>query len=93
MNETTRTSVDGKTTREPFSGIFVHPITEQHNMGGQIEIVQIRIGILRWCLTDNNGTIQTVHFLETSVSVPEVGTSITSCPLVSGQKIRICLFK
>lgn len=76
------TGVDGETTWVSFGGILVEPIAYQHDMRGQIEVVQVRVGVTGRRLTDDDASVQTIQFLETGVSVPEVSTCITS-PLVS----------
>lgn len=51
-------------------------------MCGQIVVVQMAVRVLGRRLADYDTAINTVEFLETSMSVPEVSTSITF-PLVS----------
>lgn len=76
------TGVDGETTWVPFGGIFMEPIAYQHNVRGQIEVVQMGVGVTGRRLADDDAAVQTIQLLETGVSVPEVSTCITS-PLVS----------
>lgn len=77
--------VDGEPAGVPFGGIFVHPIAEEHHVGGQIEVVQVAVGVFGWGLTNNNATEETIQFLQTSMGVPEVSSCVTS-PLISARK-------
>lgn len=76
-------SVDGQPSWESFGGIFVHPVAEQHHVGGEIVIVEMAVGVLGGWLTDGDAAVETVHFLQASVGVPEVGSSVSCYPLVS----------
>lgn len=75
-------SVYSQSTWISFGGIFVQPITDHHDVGGQIKVIQVAVGISGRRLTDNNTAVHTVHLLKTCVSVPEMGSRIT-CPLIS----------
>lgn len=79
------TGVDGETTWVPFGGIFVEPIAYQHDVRGQIEVVQVRVGVTGRGLADDDASVETIQLLETGVSVPEVSTCVTG-PLVSGKR-------
>jgi hypothetical protein len=39
------TSVGGQPTGEPFKCVLVHPVTKEHDVGGQIVVVKVAIGI------------------------------------------------
>lgn len=75
-------SVDGQSSRVPLGGVLVEPVTDQHDVRRQIEVVQVAVGIPGRGLTHDDTAVETVHLLETRVSVPEVSTGV-SCPLVS----------
>lgn len=77
--------VDGQTTRVTFGGVLVEPIADEHDVRGQIEVVQVGVGIARWGLADDDAAVQTVQLLETGVGVPEVGAGVTG-PLISGEE-------
>lgn len=77
--------VDGEPAGVPLGGIFVHPIAEEHHVGGQIEVVQMAVGVLGRGLANNNASEETIQFLQTSMGVPEVSSCITS-PLISARK-------
>lgn len=78
------TGVDGQSTRVPFGRILVQPIADQHDVRGQIEVVQMRVRIARWWLTDDDATVQTVQLLQTGMGMPEVCSCITG-PLITRQ--------
>jgi hypothetical protein len=76
------TGVDGQSSWESLGGVFVHPVAEQHHVRGQVVVVQVAVGVLRWGLADHDAAVQTVHLLEAGVSVPEVGSGVARQPLV-----------
>lgn len=77
--------VDGQTSWVSFSRVFVEPIAEDHDMGSQVKVVQVAVGVFGWWLSDDDAAEEAVQFLETGVSMPEVSTSIAS-PLVSERR-------
>lgn len=79
------TGVDGEPAGVSFSSVFVHPIAKEHDVGGQIEIVEMAVGVLGRRLTNDNATEETIQFLQTSMGVPEVSTCVSS-PLISARK-------
>lgn len=74
--------VDGQSAGIAFGGVLVQPVTDQHNVRGQIEVVQMRVGITRRRLTHDDAAVQTIDFLQARVRMPEVRARIAS-PLVS----------
>lgn len=78
-------SVDSQTAGITFGSILVQPITDQHNVGGQIKVIQMGVGIPRGWLTYNDTAIETIQLLETCVGVPEMCTSIAS-PLITARE-------
>lgn len=46
--------VDGQSSWVSFGGVFVHPIGQQHDVRCQVEVVQVRIWVARWWLTNDN---------------------------------------
>lgn len=61
-------------------------------MGSEIVVVQIAVRIFARRLTYHYASVQTVHFLQSCVGVPEVRTFVSSSPLVPGSlKISINL--
>lgn len=48
------TGVDGQSSRVSLGGVFVHPIGQQHDVRCQVEVVQVRIWVARWWLTNDN---------------------------------------
>lgn len=83
------TGVYGKSSRETFRSVLVHPVTKEHDVGCKIIVVEVAVGIFGWGLADDDAAVQTVHFLETGVSVPEVGTGVSCYPLVSKKRRNI----
>lgn len=58
-------SVGSQTARESLHSILMHPIRQQHDVGGQIVVVQMGVRILGGRLTDDDATVDTVHLLKT----------------------------
>lgn len=79
--------VDGQSTGITFGGVLVQPVANQHDVGGQIKVVQMRVGIAGWWLANDHAAVETVDLLQTGVRVPEVGASVAG-PLVSERKKR-----
>lgn len=75
-------SVHGQSAGVSLGGVFVQPVADQHDVGGQIEVVQVTVGVPGRRLPDDDTPVETVHLLETRVRVPEV-SSCVSCPLVT----------
>lgn len=75
--------VDGQSSWVPLSGVLVQPIADEHDVGSKIVVVKVAVGVLRWWLSDHDAAIETIKFLQTSVSVPEVGSCV-SLPLIPG---------
>lgn len=81
------TCVHCQTSRVSLSGIFVQPIRQQHDVGRQIEVIQMRIWVAwRW-LTNHNWAVQTVELLQTCMRMPEVSSCVTG-PLISAGRKR-----
>lgn len=76
-------SVHGQSSRETLRGIFVHPIAEEHDVCRQVVVVEVAVGVSGWGLADHDATVETVHFLQTRMGVPEVSTGVSCDPLVS----------
>lgn len=74
--------VDSQTARITLCSILVQPIADEHYVCGQVEVVQMRVGIPRWWLSHNDAAVQTVQLLQAGVSVPEVGARIAR-PLIT----------
>lgn len=81
--------VHGQSSGEPFGGILVHPVAEEHHVGGEIEVVQVAVGVFGRWLTDGDAAVQTVHLLQAGVGVPEVGSCVSCYPLISGREKNI----
>ena len=76
------TGVHRQTARVTLSGVLVQPVTHQHDVRGQIEVVQVRVRVARRRLPNDDATVQTVQLLQTGMGVPEVCSRISS-PLVT----------
>lgn len=48
--------VDGQTTWVSFSGVFVEPIAQYHDVCCQIEVVQVAVGVFGWWLSYDNAS-------------------------------------
>lgn len=81
--------IDGESTGVSFSSVLVQPITDQHNVRCQIEVVQMWVGIAGRWLTHNNTTVKAIDFLEAGMCMPEMCTRIAS-PLISICTKRRC---
>lgn len=57
-------------------------------MGGQIEVVQVAVGVFGGWLTDGDAAVETVHLLQACMGVPEVGSCVSGDPLVSERLIQ-----
>lgn len=56
-------SVDGQTAGISLSGVLVEPITDQHDVRGQVKVVQVTVGISGRRLADDNTAVEAVHLL------------------------------
>lgn len=59
---------------------------DQHNVCGQIKVVEVRVWIPRWWLPHNNASVKSIDFLQTGVRMPEMGARITG-PLISAVSV------
>lgn len=75
--------VHGQPSRETLRSVFVHPVTEEHHVGGQVVVVEVAVRVFGRRLADDDAAVETAHLLKTRVGVPEVGACVTSYPLVS----------
>lgn len=76
------TRVDCEATGETFNGALVEPITDKYHVRGQIIIVQIAVRILARRLPNHYASVETVYLLHAGMSVPEMSTFVTGCPLI-----------
>lgn len=78
--------VDGEPSWETFWCILVHPVAEEHDVRGQVVVVEVAVGVSRRGLADHDAAVQTVHLLEAGVGVPEVSAGVSGNPLISTNK-------
>lgn len=83
-------SVDRQPSRIAFGGVLVQPIADQHNVRGQIEIVQMRVRIARRRLPHDDAAVQAVDFLQPGVRVPKVRARIARPLVAVCVCVRVC---
>lgn len=75
-------SVNRQPAGETFSRVLMEPVADENDMGSEIVVVKIAVRIFARRLTYHYASVQTVHFLQSCVGVPEVRTFVSSSPLV-----------